>query len=303
MEREKARFLHEVLGCYGVGDPDPAPPADIFIQSIDLTLRTQGAAWRFPDDATVESWGEPWADLTVEEIRRLDVQEAAHHPVVEAVLAQYRELARLYGDRADIFSLKSGVVNVHAPYTVAHQLCGEGLFALMAEAPEDAQAIFRKAWEIDLAIFARMVETVGARPTHLQLGDCSASLLSPAMYREVVLPVNRQIAAAFLMLGYHSCGASSHLLADFAALRPRNIQLGPGTDLAAAVRAMPGTHLEPLVDPVRMREDDPDGVREMTTAILRDTAPAPCVTLCAWSFDRDTPIENVAAMYESVLPQ
>jgi hypothetical protein len=34
--------------------------------------------------------------------------------------------------------------------------------------------------------------------------------------------------------------------------------------------------------------------------VLEATAAAPQTALCAWSFDRETPIENVAIMYEVV---
>jgi len=78
------------------------------------------------------------------------------------------------------------------------------------------------------------------------------------------------------------------------------LQLGAGTDIAQAARLLPGAELQPLVDPVLMREGNPDEVTAVTASLLRDSATAPAVTLCAWSFDRDTPMENVTAMYEAV---
>ncbi len=192
-------------------------------------------------------------------------------------------------------------MNIHTPYTTAHQLCGEDLFALMLADPAGAGVIFAKVWELYRAIFARIAAATGARLTRIQLGDCAASLISLPTYREVVLPANRALASQFERAGYHSCGRSTHLLTAFRELpNLDSIQLGPGTDLAAGVRLLPGIHMQPLVDPVVMLEGDPDAIHRAIEDILRATAASPAVTLCAWSFDRNTPLENAVALYDAV---
>jgi hypothetical protein len=301
VECVESRFLHDCLGRYGVGSPTPRPSANLFIQPVDLIMRTQGAEWRLPDDATLESWGNPWANLTPQEIQRIDPRAAANHPVVDRILRQYQEMERLYGKSADIFGIKSGTMNIHTPFTTAHQLCGEDLFVLMITEPSVARGIFAKVWDIYQAIFERIRKATGASPNRIQLGDCSASLLSEEVYRTVVLPVNQAIASTFPSAGYHSCGSSSHLLKAFVELpRVDAMELGPGTDLRASTALMPKRAMRPLVDPRVLREGTPDHVRALVSDILRNTADAPAVTLCAWSFDRDTPIPNVAALYETV---
>ena len=301
VECVEGRLLYDLFGHHGVGARHPAPTPNLFIQPIDLLLRTQGAEWRFPEDGTVESTGAPWAGLSPAEIDAIDPREAAVHPVIDAVLAQYRQLERLYGDRADILGTKSGTVNIHAPYTTAHQLCGEGLFMLMLEDPAGAVVIFRKVWELYQAVYARITAATGAQSTRLYLGDCSASLLSEATYRECVLPVNRELAAQFPQAGYHSCGSSSHLLAAFTGIPHLDaVQLGPGTDLAVAAGRFPGVTLEPLLDPVIIRDGNEEQVTVYVRGVLNDTTPAPAVTLCAWSFDAETPAENVTPIYESL---
>lgn len=195
----------------------------------------------------------------------------------------------------------AGHLGIHSPYTTAPQLRGQKLFIELVLEPADARVIFEKVWQIQWAVASRLAREVGSRLTHLHIGDCSAALLSEPVYRDVVLPMNQEIAWQFEALEYHSCGGSTHLLADFAALpKLGGIQLGPGTDLAESARLMPGVHLQPLIDPVPLREGNPDGVGEMIRGVLDDTSPAPRVTLCVWSLDRETPAENVAAIYETV---
>jgi hypothetical protein len=115
--------------------------------------------------------------------------------------------------------------------------------------------------------------------------------------------VNQALASSFQQAGYHSCGRSTHLLAAFRELpKLDSIQLGAGTDLTTSVNLMPEIHLQPLFDPVLMLEGEPDAIHRAIEDIMRIGAASPAVTLCAWSFDRDTPLENAIALYDAVMP-
>jgi hypothetical protein len=295
------RFMYDAFGEYGVGSANPQPPTSIFIQDIDVMLLAQDATLDCPEDATLQTRGTPWAGLSAGEIERIDAQAAARHPIVDRLLEQYRVMAGLYGERADVFGLKSGAMTIHTPYTTAHQLYGEALFMLMLEDPDGARVVLEKARAIIFAVHDRLSRELGAQPTQLHLGDCSASLLSPAVYRDVVLPTNIALAEGFSTVGYHSCGPSSHLLKDFATLPALgNLQLGPGTDLREAVRLMPQVLMQPLIDPLLVLNGSDGDVAAGIAEVLDATAAAPETMLCAWSFDRETPLENVATMYEVV---
>lgn len=298
IERKEGLFLYDVLGRHGIGSPDPQPAANIFIQPVDLVMKTQGAEWRFPSDGTVESWGTPWAGLDSSEIERIDLEEAANSPVVDAIIRQYREMEHIYGNRADIFGTKTGLMNIHTPYTTAHQLLGEDLFIMMLAEPESAEVVFQKIWDIYVAIFKRIAGTTGAKLNRIQLGDCSASLLSEATYRSGVMPFNIKILSQFEGGGYHSCGSSSHLIEAFSHMQNIDvIQLGPGTDIQTSAKFMPSVHMQPLIDPVRMMQYDTEHVKSYLREVIGSVKNAPAATLCIWALDRDTPIENVAAAF------
>jgi uroporphyrinogen-III decarboxylase len=302
VETAEGVFLYEILGHVGVGSKIPAPSANLFIQPIDLLKATQGADIVCPTDATLETRGHTWSNYTVDEIEHLDPRAAANHPFIDTILGQYREMVKLYGERADIFGMKSGLMNIHAPYTTAHQLFGEEIFYLMSDDPKDALVVFNKIWEMYQAIFTRIRTEIGAPPANrIYMGDCSASMLSAEQYREVVLPANQAIAAQFSNAGYHSCGPSTHLLDDFATIPSlTTIELGAGTDLTKAVKSLPGVNMYPLVDPLAMRNESTNSIAAITRAMAAECSPAPSTMLCAWSLDSETPIENVAAMYAAV---
>ena len=135
VECAEAGFQYECWGRFGAGMAQPEPSAGLFIQPVDLIMRTQGAEWRMPEDATLESWGKPWAGLTVEAIQKIDARAAAAHPVIDALLVQYRQMQKMYGERAGLFGLKDGVMGIHSPYTTALQLIGEDLFLMMEDDP------------------------------------------------------------------------------------------------------------------------------------------------------------------------
>jgi hypothetical protein len=302
VERAEGKFLFDILGQFGVGSKEPAPSSNLFIQPIDLIKATQGAEIYCPPDATLETHGHPWAGKSADEIRKISATDAAKHPFVDQILKQYLELSRLYGQNADIFGIKSGLMGIHTPYTTAHPLMGEELFYLMMDEPESAGIAFMKIWEIYNAVFSRLVSALKVPfPRRINLGDCSACMLSEELYRETVLPVNRKIAGDFLVASYHSCGASSHLLSVFSELPPlTHIELGPGTELARAVQLMPKTAMSPLVDPVIIRNGKPEEVDSLIKSLAADTMNAPAVTLCAWSLDSETPVANLQTLYEAL---
>jgi hypothetical protein len=302
IEKQEQLFLYEILGKYGEGSKHPTSSTNLMIQPVDLIMATQGAKVVCPDDATLETWGNPWSGLSIEEIKRIDPEEAAHHQIIDQIICQYREMEKMYGKPADIFGIKAGNMSIHAPYTTAHQLCSEDLFCRMMDSPEDIKTILMKIWQIYQAVFERLQKILDAPVPHqLNMGDCSACMLSQDLYHDLVLPVNCEITREFQKVKYHSCGGSTHLLNDFTAIpRLEIIELGPGTDFSEGVRLMPEVEMRPLVDPVPVRNNSPAQITELMENIISATSPAPQTLICAWSLDRETPIGNLEAICSTV---
>lgn len=302
IEKKEQFFIYDILGKFGEGSKKPAPSANLTIQPVDLIMATQGAKIVCPVDATLETWGAPWKTLTVEEIDKIDPVAAANHPVIDNILKQYHEIVKMYGEKADILGIKAGSMNIHTPYTTAHQLCGEELFYKMIEAPEVVKIILLKVWQIYKSIYQRLTKELKTSiPTMLIMGDCSASLLSAKLYQEIVLPINVDITKNFKRTKYHSCGSSTHLLKDFVNI-PKlfRIELGPGTDLGSAVQLFPDISIAPLFDPISMLNSPPNEIENSIINIIETTTFAPETLICAWSLDRETPLENLDALCATV---
>ena len=55
-------------------------------------------------------------------------------------------------------------MNVHAPFTTAHQLYGESLFYLLMDDPQGARVLFDTIWSMYQAIFVRLSAAIGTPP-------------------------------------------------------------------------------------------------------------------------------------------
>lgn len=301
--REEQKLLYTLFKKYGVGSPESAPDCIIQIQAVDLIRGLAGSRWQFPRDAVLESLDTVWAGVDPDKIASLDPHDFAFHPIMDRIISQYRYMSEKYGNAADVFYMKTGdMMSIHSPYTTAHQLCGEDIFIYLASEPEKAQTIFTKIWDIYQAVYGRISDELKHKPEMLFIGDCSASLLSPEIYGKSVMPFNRSMLSGFQKAGYHSCGASNHILSHIADTGSFSmIQLGPGTDMTKAAEYMPDSLLQPLTDPVLMREGQPADVENWIRQTVRPALKGREMMICAWALDRDTPEKNVCAMYDTLI--
>ncbi len=108
---------------------------------------------------------------------------------------------------------------LNMPFAEACLACGlENFLLLLSDDPQGAHEIlgFMQACVIDYGL--AQIDT-GAEM--LGLGDSAASLLSPSLYREFVLPYEREICDAFhdagTLIKLHICGNTTALLPDMIA--------------------------------------------------------------------------------------
>lgn len=301
IEIAEAEFNYEILGKYGVGTLIHSPSPAMYIQAVDLFNAVMGSPINYPEDATFETVGGAWEDTELFQILEIDPLSAAYHPLINRLLAQQKEMEKLYGEKAEIFYLKSGLYSIHGAYTTAVQLCGEKFFIWMMEAPDASISVLHKIIEIYDAIYDRMRKEIKAPPPNkVILGDCSACMLSPDLYRDIVLPVNQKFLTRTSDKVYHSCGASTHLLKEFAKLGNVNCwQLGFGTDYKLATELLHNELIMPLIDPKILRNSSTDEVNSYLIEVLEQTEKATNVTIGAWSLDRETPIKNLLALYQA----
>ncbi len=155
---------------------------------------------------------------TPEDIRRLCLPDPHKDGLMPTVL---RYLAVM---KASSF-LPVGMTDCQSPLTTANQLMGyDGLIYLMADYPNAAHELLDKIAEATIAWVKAQKEVTGEplnecftdqqvyTGTHagVWFSDDDASLMSPQMYREFVVPYNSKILTAFGGGCIHFCGNALH---------------------------------------------------------------------------------------------
>ncbi len=128
---------------------------------------------------------------------------------------------------------------VEGAFALASDLRGDQNVLLdIHDRPEWLKGLLDRLVEVGVA-FARAQVSAGAHV--VGLGDSMGSLVSPAQYREFVLPCEQRVFAAVKEAGaiprLHICGNTSHLLRDMAGSGAQIVDLDWMVDLQKAAEA------------------------------------------------------------------
>lgn len=138
------------------------------------------------------------------------------------------------------------------------------------------------------------------------IGDAAASLVSPELYRDIILPYERQIVQAVHDAGgrvkLHICGDITHLLDDIWQTGADIIDADWMVDIPTALACWPrGPVLNGNFDPVAvMLQGTPEDVRIATRRNLAEGGERICLAP-GCEVPRDTPPENLLALHQALL--
>ncbi|MHB9132235.1 MAG: uroporphyrinogen decarboxylase family protein [Armatimonadota bacterium] len=137
------------------------------------------------------------------------------------------------------------------------------------------------------------------------IGDAAASVLSPDLYREQVLPYEQRLISAIHDAGglvkLHICGDISHMLADIGQTGADIIDVDWMVDLRKAVAIWPA----PIIvngnfDPVAvMLQGTPEDVKQATRRNLEEGGERVCISP-GCEVPLGTPHENLQALHEAL---
>ena len=162
--------------------------------------------------------------------------------------------------------------------------------------------IFAKVWELYQAIFARIAAATGARPhAHPTWRLCRLAHFAADVSRGrladqpgVGFPVRAGGLSFLRSIHPSACRLSRAAQLGLHSAWRRHGPSGRRSLVAGSSHAAAGRS---GADARRRSRCDPPHDRRHLAA-PRPLAPA--VTLCTWSFDRNTPLENAAALYDAV---
>ena len=203
-----------------------------------------------------------------------------------------------------------GDVNTAGVFNTALELRGQQLFVDLLEDEELVEHLFSVVAETEAALATYMRAHTGTSSVALNRsivnvdprihieGNCSAQMISPAVYRKTLLPWHRRLAQSLSPFGFHHCGDNMHLFASaYAETGAVFYDVGWGSDVAQCSALLPHAFLNLRLSPVRVLNGTAQEVRSDALALLRAAGRNSQVGLCCINMDYGTPDENVRAIF------
>jgi uroporphyrinogen-III decarboxylase len=261
----------------------------------------------------------PWGGHRLTDIKQVNALKMPDLVRHGNLLETRRKLERLRSIVDGLPVLTS--VHLHAPFTLAAQIYNaQDLFLACYEDPARVHKLLDFCVRFFLH-FERVKWQYGISPdpldefvcwrerqrglTRAWTSDDTATLMSPKLYEEFVLPYNRALYANFEYIHLHMDGGWDHLVPYVQQLRPDHCEVGGETDWPAVVRALGCTTvLQGGILAEIARDGTPDQCAAAAIRALQIAqGKARVVLTVANEVHPGTPLENMQAIIETVRAQ
>lgn len=196
-------------------------------------------------------------------------------PFWNAFMAQVDWIAAEYG-RVEGFMNWQGALNS------AYRLRGQQIFADMLEAPKRARHVLECVTQTMIEgmqrLYARQRQT-GVEVSHCTVSNCLVNMISPRQYEEFLLPLDRQIAESFSMIGVHNCAWNADPYVELYRRLPgvAYIDMGMSSDLAKARVVFPQARRAVMYPPTDVQSNTTEAIAGDLDRVARDYGPCDVV--------------------------
>lgn len=239
----------------------------------------------------VDNWPAARHDhLSADQIRALEPPVLPETPVFRQLWEQMDEMERHFG-RIEGYLNWQGVLNT------AYRLRGAEILTDMLADPGLAAHLFevvaRTMVDGMRLVYERQRRT-GVIVRHATVSNCLVNMVSPKLYRDLLLPWDRFIAAAFPAFGIHNCAWNvDPYIEDYASIQPLGyVDMGIESGLARAKALCPDARRAVMYTPMDLLNNPLDRIRADVEAIARDLAPCDIVLA---DIDSEVPDARVRA--------
>ena len=284
----KRRFPGTKIG--GIDCPD---------KPLDLLTGTYGcisaaAIYGIPIVYAQDNWPNcEHSYLSDEQVDGLEPPDLNTNPFFQKLMAQADWIAAHQG-RVEGFINWQGVLNN------AYRLRGEKLFYDMTDSPQRCRHLFdcicRTMTEAAKLLHQRQLQS-GVEIGFFTVSNCLVNMVSPELYRDILLPFDRRIAEAFGCIGIHNCAWNADPYIDDYATVPHlgYIDMGLDSDLARAKEAITHARRALMYPPTDLADKSLDTIRADLERVARDYGPCDVVVA---DIEAGTPDERVLAFLE-----
>jgi len=229
--------------------------------------------------------------LDEDTVERLEPPGLDHSPFFQDLMKQVDGIAAQEG-RVEGFINWQGVLNN------AQRLRGPALFEDLVCAPERCRRLFdcvcTTMIEAAKRLHARQ-QTSGVKIGFFTVSNCLVNLVSPELYREFLLPLDRRIAGAFDCVGVHNCAWNASPYLDAYAELPNvaYIDMGLDSDLPRARTLFPNARRAIMYTPMDLANKPLSEIQTDLERIAGDYGPCDIV---AADIEAGTPDERIRAL-------
>jgi hypothetical protein len=266
----KRRFPGTRIG--GIDRPD-AP--------LDLLTGTYGACtvaaiYDVPIVYAENNWPNcAHAYLRDEQLARLEPPDLDRNPHFAQLMAQVEWIAAREG-RVEGFINWQGVLNN------AQRLRGQQLLMDMLEEPAKAQHLFACVSETMIQGIRRLHERQRASGVDMRfvtVSNCLVNMVSPKVYRDLLLPFDQKLAAVYGSIGIHNCAWSATPYLEAYAQVPGvgYIDMGIKSDLARAKALFPTARRAVMYTPMDAANRTLPAIEADFARMAREYAPCDVV--------------------------
>ncbi|MBN1362723.1 MAG: hypothetical protein JW993_19145 [Sedimentisphaerales bacterium] len=208
----------------------------------------------------------------------------------------------------------TGDVNFAGILNIALDLRGQDLFIDMYTDPEHVRREFAKIAQV----ITRFVDFVMARTgtssisvnrnvRHLREpvvlhSECTHTMISERDYERFLLEYDVQWSRRYPAFGVHYCGPDPHRYAASYARIPslHFVDVGAGGDVGVMRDHLPATFLNLRLDPVRLREQSPERIKQMIGELAQASRDPTLTGICCINMDDTVTDERIDAIFEAV---
>jgi hypothetical protein len=209
-------------------------------------------------------------DLEVEELAEYPMPDLHKNEVLKKAISDADILKRKYG-------WVSGFINTGSPLNVAITVFGESFLASCACEPEIAQHILMMIAKTEIRLIYEysqyIQENYCISPLGLGYGNCPAIMLSPELYRKVVLPVDLWYRQQGKYFSLHHCGIFDNYAELYTVLRPDDLDVGGGSDYKKLRRIYPKTMCSYIINPEYFEGVSRESIDDTIRGVVTDGGP------------------------------
>ena len=271
-DREALRLLYDRFAEAGIGEKDPQPCANLDICGHRLISALFGCEVVYQDDQAPS-------------VRHLSVNSAADIAAIPrpdfATNRWAQEFRRQAAILLDRYHAVDSLINHGGPINAASSILGGDALLYLSDAPAEMTGFLNLIADVCVESYDRLTVPFSpqmAAAREMFIGNCPVIMMSPQMYRQVVLPADQRLRRQVQRFGLHHCGVMDRYLQDYKCLEPIEfLEVGWGTDLAAARRAFPTAIFDLMINIYDLQNMPRATIRERVDNMLEQAQPVSLV--------------------------